>query len=179
MRKYLHQTLQLERCVILSFTSASADLPLQVTCVRITKRSHSSASGLGVGKGSPGLMTASATSNFISITGLISAKVAESHSRGWTRSTGIVSILFLPSSAPSAKYPSVRSEGGQDCQKAQDEAQASGMINSAGLSSGNSMGSGPPDSTGSFVAMDLNDINSDYRGGVKAEPDNWMTGVLL
>ena len=39
------------------------------------------------------------------------------------------------------------------------------------------MGSGPPDSAGSFMAMDLNDI--DYRGGVKAEPDNWMTGGVL
>jgi uncharacterized Zn-finger protein len=60
----------------------------------------------------------------------------------------------------------VRSEGGQDCQKAQDEAQANG----------NSMGSGPPDSAGSFVAMD---INGDYHCGVKAEPDNWMTGGVL
>ena len=73
----------------------------------------------------------------------------------------------------------MRSEGGQDCQKAQDEAQASGMINSAGLSSGNSMGSGPPDSAGSFVAMDLSSIGGDYRGGVKAEPDNWMSGGVL
>ena len=73
----------------------------------------------------------------------------------------------------------MRSEGGQDCQKAQDEAQASGAINSAGLSSGNSMGSGHPDSAGSFVAMDLSNMNSDYRGGVKAEPDNWMSGGVL
>jgi hypothetical protein len=76
----------------------------------------------------------------------------------------------------------LRSEGGQDCQKAQDEAQGSGSINSAGLSSANSMGSGLPDSAGSFVAMDLNDVNSmsgDYRGGVKTEPDNWMNGGVL
>jgi hypothetical protein len=89
--------------------------------------------------------------------------------------------LFFPN-ALSTEYPSVRSEGGQDCQKAQDEAQASGMIDSAGLSSANSMGSGPPDSAGSFVAMDLNGINSmggDYRGSVKPEPDNWMSGVLM
>ena len=44
------------------------------------------------------------------------------------------------------------------------------------------MGSGAPDSAGSFVAMDLNNIasiGSDYRGGVKAEPDHWMGGVLM
>ena len=41
------------------------------------------------------------------------------------------------------------------------------------------MGSGPPDSAGSFVAMDLNMSSSDYYGGVKSEPDNWMGGVLL
>ena len=41
------------------------------------------------------------------------------------------------------------------------------------------MGSGPPDSAGSFVAMDLNNMNSDYFGGVKAEPDNWMSGGVL
>jgi len=88
-------------------------------------------------------------------------------------------VLFNPSSA---KHLSVRSEGGQDCQKAQDEAQASGAINSSGLSSGNSVGSGPPDSAGSFVAMDINNINSiggEYFGSVKAELDNgWGGGVL-
>lgn len=77
----------------------------------------------------------------------------------------------------------LRSEGGQDCQKAQDEAQANGAVNSAGLSSAGSMGPGPPESAGSFVAMDLNTINSlsgDFRSGVKAEPDNqWMGGVLM
>ena len=99
------------------------------------------------------------------------------------RSTGIVSIFFfVPSNASSTQYLSVRSEGGQDCQKAQDEAQANGVVSSAGLSSGTSMGSGAPDSAGSFVAMDLNNIASiggDYRGGVKAEPDHWMGGVLM
>jgi len=69
----------------------------------------------------------------------------------------------------------LRSEGGQDCQKAQDEAQANGT---GGLNSANSMGSGPPDSAGSFMAMDINSIG-DYRGGVKAEPDNWMNGGVL
>ena len=39
------------------------------------------------------------------------------------------------------------------------------------------MGSGPPDSAGSFVAMDLN--SSEYYGNVKPEPDNWMGGVLM
>jgi hypothetical protein len=75
----------------------------------------------------------------------------------------------------------LRSEGGQDCQKAQEEAQANGTISSAGLSSGNSMGSGPPDSAGSFVAMDISGMNSiggDYRGGIKTEPD-WMSGGVL
>lgn len=88
-------------------------------------------------------------------------------------------VAFDPSLTNS---PPVRSEGGQDCQKAQDDAQANGVINSAGLGSANSMGSGPPDSAGSFVAMDLNNTNSiggDYRYGVKPEPDNWMAGVLM
>ena len=84
----------------------------------------------------------------------------------------------VPPNALSTKHSSVRSEGGQDCQKAQDEAQANGTIDSAGLSSSNSMGSGPPDSAGSFVAMDINSMG-DYRSGVKAEPDNWMGGVLM
>ena len=83
------------------------------------------------------------------------------------------------SNTSSAEYTSVRSEGGQDCQKAQDDAQASGAINSAGLGSGNSMGSGPPDSAGSFVAMDLNTMGGNYRGSVKAEPDSWMGGSVM
>lgn len=120
-------------------------------------------------------MTASATSNFISITDPTSVKVAASHSRGWMRSTDIVSVSsVIPINASSYKYFPVRSEGGQGCQKAQDEALANGTISSAGLASADSMGSGPPDSAGSFMAMDLND----YRGGVKPEPD-WMGGVLL
>jgi hypothetical protein len=143
------------------------------------KRSHSSASGPGVGKGLLGLMTASATSSYISITDPISVKVAVNHSRGWTHLTGIVSVLSVLPNPSSHNYLPVRSEGGQDCQKAQDEAQANGTINSAGLSSGNSMGSAPPDSAGSFMAMDLNDISVDYRGSVKAEPDNWMSGGVL
>ena len=84
--------------------------------------------------------------------------------------------------ASSTKYHPVRSEGGQDCQRAQDEAQANGTIDSAGLAPANSMGSGPSDSAGSFVTMDLNNMGSiggDYRGGIKAEPDNWMTGGVL
>lgn len=43
------------------------------------------------------------------------------------------------------------------------------------------MGSGPSDSAGSFMAMDLNNMNSisgDYQGGVKAEPD-WMSGGVM
>lgn len=82
---------------------------------------------------------------------------------------------FVSSNASLTHYLPVRSEGGQDCQKAQDEAQANGLLNS-----GNGMG--PPDSAGSFVAMDINDMSSivgDYRGGVKAEPDNWMSGGVL
>ena len=78
--------------------------------------------------------------------------------------------------------PPVRSEGGQDCQKAQDEAQANDTISSTGLSFGNSTGRGPPDSAGSFVAVDLNNYSSiadDYRYGVKAEADPWMGGVLV
>ena len=71
----------------------------------------------------------------------------------------------------------VRSEGGQDCLKAQDEAQANGTANSAGLNSANSMASDHPDSAGSFVAMDFSNI--DYRGGVKAEPDSWRRGELM
>lgn len=71
----------------------------------------------------------------------------------------------------------LRSEGGQDCQKAQDEAQANGTISSAGLSSANSLGSGGPDSAGSFVAMDLS--IGDYRNGIKHESDNWMGGGVL
>ena len=91
--------------------------------------------------------------------------------------------LFVPSHLTSTHYLLVRSEGGQDCQKAQDEAQANGTITSGGLSPGNSMGSGPPDSAGSFVPMELNNGNSiggDYRYGVKSEPD-WMVsgGVLM
>ena len=87
------------------------------------------------------------------------------------------SVRITPAS--STKHPSVRSEGGQDCQKAQDEAQVNGAINSSGLSSGNSVGSGPPDSAGSFVAMDLNSIGGDYFGNVKSELDNgWGGGVL-
>ena len=124
-------------------------------------------------------MTASATSSFTSITGPTSVKVATNHSRGWMPLTAIVSILSVPINPPSYKHLLVRSEGGQDCQKAQDEAQANGTINSAGLSSGNSMGSGLPDSAGSFMAMDLNSINGDYRAGIKAEPDNWMSGGVL
>jgi len=126
-------------------------------------------------------MTASAMSSFISITDPISVKVAANHSREWTHLTDIVSVFSILPNPSSYKHLPVRSEGGQDCQKAQDEAQANGTINSAGLSSGNSMGSGPPDSTGGFVAMDLNmnSIGGDYRSGVKAEPDNWMSGVLM
>lgn len=126
-------------------------------------------------------MTASATSSFISTIDPISVKVVENHSRGWTHLTGIVSVFSVLPYPSSYKHLPVRSEGGQDCQKAQDEAQASGTINSAGLSSGNSMGPGPPDSAGGFMAMDLNinSIGGDYRGGVKAEPDNWMSGVLM
>lgn len=127
-------------------------------------------------------MTASAMNNFISITDLTSARVVGNHSRGWTPSTGIVSLFPVPSNQPLTQCIPVRSEGGQDCQKAQEEAQANGTISSAGLSSGNSMGSGPPDSAGSFVAMDLSNTNSiggDYRYGVKAEPDSWMGGVML
>jgi len=123
-------------------------------------------------------MTASATSSFTSITDPTSVKVATNHSRGWMHSTAIVSILSVPPHPSSYKNLLVRSEGGQDCQKAQDEAQANGTINSAGLSSGNSMGSGLPDSVGSFMAMDLNSISGDYRASVKAEPENWMGGVL-
>ena len=57
---------------------------LQVTCVHTTKRSRSSASGPDVGKGLLGLMTASATSSFISITAPISVKAVANHSREWT-----------------------------------------------------------------------------------------------
>jgi len=126
-------------------------------------------------------MTASAMSSFILIIDPISVKVVANHSRGWTHSTGIVSVLFVLPNQSSYEHLPVRSEGGQDCQKAQDEAQANGTINAAGLSSGNSMGSGPPDSVGGFVAMDLNmnSIGGDYHGSVKAEPDNWMSGVLM
>ena len=87
--------------------------------------------------------------------------------------------LSVVSSLSLSLYLSVRSEGGQDCQKAQDEAQANGTISSPGLGSGNSMGSGHPESAGSFMAMDLNSMNGDYRHGVKAEPDNWMSGGVL
>jgi len=118
-------------------------------------------------------MTASATSSFISITDPTSVKVATNHFRGWMRSTGIVSVSSIPPKPSSYNYFPVRSEGGQGCQKAQDEAHANGTISSAGLDSANSMGSGPPDSAGSFAAMDL------YRGDVKAEPDNWMSGGIL
>ena len=78
---------------------------------------------------------------------------------------------FLTSSLSLTHCLAVRSEGGQDCQKAQDEAQANGVLNSSGLGSGNAMGS---DSAGSFMAID-------YCRGVKAEPDNWMApgGVML
>ena len=124
-------------------------------------------------------MTASATNSFISTIDPISVKAAANRSRGWTHLIGIVSVLFLLSNVSSSKYLPVRSEGGQDCQRAQDEAQASGTINSAGLSSGNSMGSVPSDSAGSFMAMDLTSIGGDYRNGVKAEPDNWMNGGVL
>lgn len=48
----------------------------------------------------------------------------------------------------------LRSEGGQDCQKAHDEAHASGVDKSAGPTSANSTGSDPPDSAGGFVPMD-------------------------
>lgn len=64
----------------------------------------------------------------------------------------------------------MRSEGGQDCLKAQDEAQANGTANS--------MTSGPPDSAGSFVPMDLNIIGGDFHE-VKAEPDHWRRGELM
>jgi len=78
-----------------------------------------------------------------------------------------------------AKYLAVRSEGGQDCREAQDKAQASGVINPAGLNSGNPVGSIRPHS-GSFVAMDLDKMDtSDSRSDVKPEPDNWMGGVLM
>ena len=72
----------------------------------------------------------------------------------------------------------MRSEGGQDCQKAQDEAQASGAPTSDAQSS---MGTGHLDSGGSFGGMDLNNMASigDYRGGIKAEPDNWTNGGVL
>jgi len=40
------------------------------------------------------------------------------------------------------------------------------------------MTSGPPDSAGSFVAMDLNS-GGDYHEGVKAEPGNWMRGEFM
>jgi len=127
-----------------------------------------------VGKGLLWLTTASATNSFISITGPINVKVAASHSRGWTHSIGIVSVFVYPTQRPLAKYLTVCSEGGQDCQKARDEAQANGMINSTGLSSANLTGSG------SLMAMDLdtNTINDDYRGG-RAGFDDWMNIVLM
>ena len=84
--------------------------------------------------------------------------------------------LSVVPSVPFTHHLPVRSEGGQDCQKAQDEAQVNGVINSAGLA--NPMGSGPSDSAGSFVAMDLN-MNGDYHSGVKTEAENWMTGGVL
>ena len=123
-------------------------------------------------------MTANATNNFTSITDPISVKVAGDRSRGWTHSTGTVSVSFIPYNPSSAKDPSVRLEGGQDCQKAQGDAQASGAINSAEPSSANLAGSGPQDSAGSFFVRDIDMIGGQPSGGVKAElPDGWG-GVL-
>ena len=129
MWKYLHQPRQLERCVASSFTQNEADLLLQVTYVHITRRSLSSASGLGVGKGFPGHNNGSATNGFISITDPTSVKVAGGHSRGWTHSTGIVGVLSMLSNISSTKYRLVRG-----CQKAQAKAKANRAINSNVLS---------------------------------------------
>lgn len=64
------------------------------------KRNLSSASGQGVGKALLEPMTASATSSFILTTGPIGVRVVVSHSRGWMRSTGIVSIYLLDHNYP-------------------------------------------------------------------------------
>ena len=105
-------------------------------------------------------MTASATSSFIPITDPIGVKVAESHSRRRTHSNSIVSVWFTLSSVSPTKYPPVRSEDGQDCQEARDEALVDDMINPAGLSYGNLVGSGPRDPVDSFVATGLDSTNS-------------------
>jgi len=71
----------------------------------------------------------------------------------------------------------LRSEGGQDCQKAQEEAQASGSINSAGLSSASSMTPGLDSAMSGFSSAGISSAPAMF--GVKSEPDNWGMGVLM
>ena len=68
----------------------------------------------------------------------------------------------------------MRSEGGQDCLGAQDEAQANSMADST-----NSMTSGPPDPADSFAVIDVVDSSSDDHEGVEAEPGNRMRGEFM
>ena len=82
---------------------------------------------------------------------------------------------FLTSSLSLTSFLPVRSEGGQDCQKAQDEAQAGGVLNSGGLGSRDSMGSGPLDSAGSSTTMDLGNVSCGPHD-LGIEHDSWITG---
>jgi len=74
----------------------------------------------------------------------------------------------------------LRSEGGQDCQRAQDEAHASGAIDSAGLSSA-SMTSGLDSALTGFSSVSINSAPAMFGGHVKAEPEHWgsVGGVLM
>ena len=113
MRKYLHQTLQLERYAILSLIPIGAHLQPQVICVHTTKRNRSGASGPAAEKDLLELTIANATSSFTSTIDPTSVKVAASHSRGWTDSTGIVSLLsILPSASPLILPSALRGRGG-------------------------------------------------------------------
>lgn len=73
---------------------------------------------------------------------------------------------FCPNDLCSPLVP-VRSEGGQDCLKAQEDSQTSAGLNSSGLDSGMS----------GFSSASINSAQSMY--GVKSEPDNWGMSVLM
>lgn len=75
--------------------------------------------------------------------------------------------FFSPRSQELALTPSiVRSEGGQDCLKAQEDAQTSAGLSSSGLDTGMS----------GFSSASINSAPSVF--GVKSE-DNWGMGVLM
>jgi hypothetical protein len=143
------------------------------------RKSRTNANGQAVAKDLHGLMTVNVMSNCISITDRTSVKAVVRASRGWTRSTDIVGS-FSPANLLRAHlyHSTVRSEGGQDCQKAQDEAQASGAIHSSGLSS-DSMTTGFDSAMSGFSSASISSAPAVFGGNVKAEPDHWGMGVMM